>query len=180
MPASLGALGHHKVAPTGHGSHSVANFASHAAHQNVVRVQQVDDLARHAEAGNEDACATVDDGLNTGFNLARECGEQIDAKWLGCERAHLGHLERKFVGPHRARPKRADAACFADGSNQLVVTHAAHTGQHDWVLDFQEFGQACVHSCNRTLGAGSSEATGAVSRRMRPAAATSDDASVTV
>ena len=106
----------------------------------------VDDLAGHAEAGDEDAGAALDDVVDALLDLAGHGREQVDAERLGGELADLGHLLGQLVGAHRRGAERADAAGLADGGDEAVVGHAAHAGEHDRVLDVEQVGESRAHA----------------------------------
>ena len=63
--------------------------------------------------------------------------------------AHPGHLVGE-AGAHGRRAERADAAGLADGGDELVVRHAAHAGEHDGVLDVEQFGEPGAHARERS------------------------------
>ena len=93
--------------------------------------------------------AAVDHGLDARFDLAGQRGEQVDAERLGGQLADRGHLGRQLVGPHRRGTQRADPAGLADRGDQAVVADAAHPGEHDRVLDVEQFGQPRAHAPHR-------------------------------
>ena len=70
VAAGLGALGDDEVAAALDGGDGVADLAAHAPDQHVVVVQQVDGVAGHAEAGDEDPGAALDDVRDLGRDLA--------------------------------------------------------------------------------------------------------------
>ena len=138
-----------------------------------LRVEQVDDLARHAEAGDEDARAALDHALDAVLDLAGHRGQQVDAERLRRQLADLCHLLRQLVDAHRRRAERADAAGLADRGDESVVAHAAHAGEHDRVFDVEQFGEPGAHA-GRTVvrhAAGRRQVPG---RRQRPRGATRD------
>ena len=145
VAAGLGALGDDEVAPAGDGGDGVADLAAHRADEDVGVVQRVDGLAGHAEAGDEDAGAALDDVVDALLDLPRHGREQVDAERLGGQLADLGHLVGQLVGAHRRGAERADAAGLADGGDEAVVGHPAHPGEHDRVLDVEQVGETGAH-----------------------------------
>ena len=142
VAAAFGALGDDEIDSAGGRGDGVAHLAAHAADEDVVAVELVDHLAGDAEAGDEDARPTVDDGLDAFLHLTRQRGEQIDTERLRGEGLDLGDLLAEFIGLHRARAERADAAGLADRRDETVVTHPAHAGEHHRVFDVQQFGES--------------------------------------
>ena len=108
--------------------------------------QEVDHVARHAEAGDEDPGAAVDHDCDLGCDLARDGGEQVDAERLGRELADLGHLLDHLLVAHRRRAEAAEAAGLRDGGGEAVVRDAAHAGQHHGVFDVEQVGEAGAHA----------------------------------
>ncbi len=146
VAAGLRALGDDEVAAAGDGADGVADLAAHRPDEDVGVVQRVDDVAGHAQAGDEDAGATGDDVGDAALDLARHGGEEVDAERLGGELADLRHLLGQLVRCHRRSAERADAAGLADRCHEAVVRHAAHAGEHDRVLDVEQFGQSSAHA----------------------------------
>ena len=120
VAAGFGALGDDEIDAAGDGAERMADLAAHAAHEDVLRVQQVDDLARHAEAGDEDPRPTVDHRLDAPLDLAGQRSQQVDAERLGGQCLHRGDLLRQFLRGHGRCPQRADASCLADRCHEPV------------------------------------------------------------
>ena len=70
---------------------------------------------------------------------------------LAVSGAHGGHLVGQFLGAHRAGAERADATGLADRGDEAVVADPAHAGEHDRVLDLQQFGETGAQSHARTV-----------------------------
>ena len=92
MATGFGPLGDHEVDPAGDRADGMANLAAHAADEDALGVQQVDDLARHAEPGNEQPCAAIDHGLDALLDLSGKCGEQVHAERLVGQLADRCHF----------------------------------------------------------------------------------------
>ena len=69
MTAGLGALGDDEVDAAGDSVDGVADLAAHAADEDAVRCSRSIDLARHAEAGDEEPRAAVDHRLDALLDL---------------------------------------------------------------------------------------------------------------
>ena len=82
VPAGLGALGDDEVAAGLDRGDRVADLAAHVDHEDVVVVAQLDDLARHAERGDEHRHPLRDEVLDVGEHLGGQRGEQVDAERL--------------------------------------------------------------------------------------------------
>ena len=75
--------------------------------------------------------------------------EEVDAERLGGQLADLGHLLGQLGDAHRRGAERADAAGLAHRGDEPVVRDAAHPGEHDRVLDVEQFGQTGAHAPGR-------------------------------
>jgi hypothetical protein len=71
VPACFGALRHHEITTARHCCDGMLHLAAHRTHENVLLVQEVDHLARHAETGDEDGSTTFDHCLDAGVHLVR-------------------------------------------------------------------------------------------------------------
>ena len=127
----------------------MAHLSAHRPHQDVVTVQFVDYLARHAEASNVDARSSLDDGADVSRDGIGGGGEQVDTERLRCRGTHLCHLFHEQFGAHRCSAEGADASCFRDGDDQVAVRHTTHSGEHDGQFDSEHFGETRLHACHR-------------------------------
>ena len=147
-PSRLGALGDDQVAARLHRGHGVADLAAHGGDEDVVVVAELDDVARHAEAGDEHPTAMVDDGLHLGGHVAGHGGEQVDTEGPVRAVPHEVHLGHHPVLAHRRRTQAAEPAGLAHRGDQLVVAHPTHAGEHHRMLDLEDVGQAGAHDLN--------------------------------
>ena len=145
----------------------VADLAAHVHDEHVAAVAEVDDVAGHAQPGDEHRAAAVDDVVDLGGHVAGRGGEQVDAERLVGELADLGDLVAHLLGAHGGRAHAAEAAGLATGGHEAVVRHPAHAGQHHRVLDLQDVGQSGAHgrmARARLTGWSSTTAAGRASR----------------
>src|SRR5664280_2614520 len=66
-------------------SPSVLDLAAHRDHQYVVLVAEVDDLARHAESGDERRGAALDEQLDVAQQVVGKGRQEVDAEGFGRE-----------------------------------------------------------------------------------------------
>ena len=111
-------------------------------------VAQVDDVAGHAEPGDEDAGARRgDDVARLSLDPVGHRGEQVDAERLVGELAHLRRSRATSSSPLMCdAPSAAETAGLGDRGDEPVVRDAAHAGEHDGVLDVEELGQSSAHA----------------------------------
>ena len=83
VTARLGALRDHEVAAGLDRRDRVAHLAAHARDEHVAVVQHLDDVARHAEPGDEQRRAAFDDLVRVVDHALGQRGEQVDAERLG-------------------------------------------------------------------------------------------------
>ena len=145
VTAGLGALRDDDVASRLDGCGRVAHLAAHARDEDVVRVTQIDHVARHTEAGDEDASAAVDHRLHLRLDLPRDRGEEVDPERLRRERTGLRDLVDHHLVTHRRRAEASETSGFRDGGREAVIGDAAHPGEHHGVFDFQHVGEAGAH-----------------------------------
>ena len=145
VATAFGSLGDHEVAATGHGGFGVANLAAHRADEDVVLVQNVDDLARYAETGDEDAGTTLDDRFDVAFELTGYRREQVDAERLGRCLLDGTDFFVELTGTHGGGAEGSDSTGFAHGGHESRVRDSAHAGQHHRMFDVEEFGQTSLH-----------------------------------
>ena len=139
-----------------------------------LRVQQVDDLARHAEAGDEDARAAVDHALDAVLDLARHRGQQVDAERLA--RSARGPWPSPRAArrrPSSTRPSVPIPPASLTAATRAVVADAAHAGEHDRVFDVEQLGQAGAHAATvattaRVRAPAAGRGVGRPGRRSRP------------
>ena len=111
---------------------------------------EVDDVAGHAEPGDEHRAAAVDDvaapwpRLSPGAAVSRST-----PKGLVVSVAHLGDLVAHLVVAHGRGAHAPEAAGLADRGDEAVVRHPAHAGQHHGVLDLEDVGQSGAHARDR-------------------------------
>ena len=110
VPAGLGALRHHQVAPGVDGLHGVVDRAAHVDDQHVGVVAHGDDLAGDTERADEDPRPGVDDALHLGGHVARHGRQQVHAPRFVGEPSHGRHLGVHGDGVHGGRTQGADAA----------------------------------------------------------------------
>ena len=146
VSTTLGSLRYDEIAPTGQGRLSVANLAAHRAHEDVVLVQHVDDLAGHAESGHEDAGSALDDALDILLQLTGDGGQQVDAERLGGEAMHGRDLLVQLTRSHGRGAEGTDAAGLTDGGDELRVGDPTHSGEHHRMFDVEQVGQSGVHT----------------------------------
>ena len=106
---------------------------------------QIDHVAGHAEAGDEDASAAVDHRLHLRLHLPRDRGEQVDAERLRRERPRLRDLVDHHLVTHRGRAEASETSGFRDCGSEAVVGDTAHPGEHHGVFDFEHVGEAGAH-----------------------------------
>ena len=123
----------------------MAHLAAHAHHEHVAAVAELDDVAGHAEAGNEHGGPAVDDVGDLGHHVLRSGGEQIDAEGLVGALAHRRDLSVHLLVAHRRRAEAPEAPGLRHGGDEAVVGDASHAGQHHRVLDLQDIGQSRAH-----------------------------------
>ena len=110
MAPGFGALRDDDVASRLDGSGRVPHLPAHARDEDVALMTEVDDVARDAEAGDEDPCPAVDHRLHLALDLTRDGGEQVDAERLARQRSGLRDLLDHHLGAHRRGAEAAEAA----------------------------------------------------------------------
>jgi hypothetical protein len=138
-------LGHNSVAASLDGGDCVANLAAHAHHNDVVVVTLVDDLPRHTEPRNKHCGATSDDEIDLRWHVPGSSRQEVNAEWFGGDRSNCLHLRHDSVVAHRGRTKAPKATTFGHCGNYFAVGNPAHSGEHYWVFDVEEFGQSRAH-----------------------------------
>ena len=121
----------------------MTHLAAHAGDDHTAVVTARNDVARHAETGDEERRATGDDGGDVGDHALGHRREQVDAERRVGELAHLGDLLHHLLRLHRRGAERSDAAGVAHGGDEPVVRHTAHPREHHRVLDLEQVGQPC-------------------------------------
>ena len=154
MTARLGALRDHEVAAGLDRGDRVAHLAAHRRDEHVAVVQHLDDLARHAEPGDEQRRATLHDLFRARDHALGQRGEQVHSEGRAREPADLLHLRSELVGRHRRRAERAEAACVGHGRDEPGEGHPAHSGQHDGVFDPEHLGESCAHAAHGAITVG--------------------------
>ena len=109
------------------------------------RVEQVDGVARHAEAGDEDPRAAVDHRLRSGSTCPGRAVSRSTPNGLAVSSRTSAISSASSSSPIVQRPERAEAAGLADRGDEAVVAHPAHAGEHHRVLDVEQVGQARAH-----------------------------------
>jgi hypothetical protein len=142
VPAGLGPLGDHDVAPGLDRRHRMADLAAHVHHQQAVLVAQIDDVTRHAQARDEGAGPATDDVADLGLEPLGQSREQVDAEGPRRGLAHRRDLRPHLPVDHRGRAHAAEAPGLGHGGDELVVGHPTHSGEHHRMLDLQDVGQA--------------------------------------
>ena len=141
----LGALGDDEVAPAGDGSDGVAHLAAHRTDDDVGVVQGVDDVAGHAQAGDEQCSTAVDDVPDAGLHLVGHGGQQVDAERLRRARPHRCDLVGQLGRAHRRRAEGADAAGLGHSCDEAMVGDTAHPGAHHRMVDAEQVGEPRPH-----------------------------------
>ena len=83
VAARLGALRDHEVAAGFDRGDRVAHLAAHRRDEHVAVVQHLDDLARHAEPGDEQRRAALHDLFRARDHPLGQRGEQVDTEGCG-------------------------------------------------------------------------------------------------
>ena len=87
----------------------------------------------------------VDDPVRVVDHALRQRGEQVDAERLVGELAYAAHLVVELLRRHRGRTECAEAAGVGHRGDDALVGDAAHSGEHDGVLDAEHPRESCVH-----------------------------------
>ena len=138
VPARLRPLGDDDVAAGVDRTERVADLAAHVHDHHAVPMAEVDDLRRHPETGDERARALGADRLDERHHVARAGSEEVDAERLRGARLQRPDLAHHLVVVHAGRAKAAEPARLRDGGGHFRVRHAAHTREHDRVLDTKQ------------------------------------------
>ena len=168
VAAGFGALRDHEVAARFDRGDRVAHLAAHARDEHVAVVQDLDDVARHAEPGDEQRRAAGHDLVRVVEHALGQRGEQVDAERLvgaACAPPRISSSSCSddiVAAPSVPKPPASDTA-----ATTRVVRDAAHPGEHHGVFDPQHLGESC------RMGASGHRCTCAVTayrgRRGRPA-----------
>ena len=139
------ALGDDEIAAGFDRRDRVTHLPAHARDENVPVMEDLDDVARNAEAGDEERCAALHDALSVFEHPVRQRREEVDAERLRRQLSYRPHLRIELLGRHRRRTQRAEPARVRDRGDQAVVRDAAHAGQHHGVFDAEHLGESCMH-----------------------------------
>ena len=145
VPTRLGALGDDEVAARVDGPLGVDHLAAHVGHQDVVAVTEIDHRGRHAESGDEDRCAALDQKLDA-LDEVTGRSQQVDPEGTVGRRAHRRDLSRHLLVRHSRGPEAAEATGGRDRGHERGVGDAAHSRQHDRMLDAQSFRECRAHA----------------------------------
>ena len=116
VAAGLGALGHDDVAAGLDRGDGVGDLAAHVDDQQAAVVALLDDLARHAQAGDEHRGAALDHVGDLRRHVLRCGGQQVDAERLVGQRRGRGDLARPsprwpmVEAPRQPKPPASDTA----------------------------------------------------------------------
>ena len=146
VAAGFGALRDHEVAAGFDRGDRVAHLAAHARDEHVAVVQHLEHVARHAEARRRTASRRRSTTFDASSSMrSGNAARRSTPNGLVGELAHMDDLVFHLLGRHRGRAERADAARVGHRGDQRVVGNAAHSGEHDGVLDAEHLSESCVH-----------------------------------
>ena len=115
----------------------------------------LDRLGGDTESGDEHGGATLDEQVDVSEHVAGHGGEQVDAERARGQCSGGSDLLDHLVLGHRRGAEAAVASRLGDRCGERAVRDAAHAGEHDRVLNAEQFGQTCLHRClleNASLG----------------------------
>ena len=111
VAARFGALRDHEVAPGLDRRDRVAHLAAHARDEHVAVVEDLHDVARHAEPGDEQRRAAGHDLVRVVEHALGQRREQVDTERLvGRGLRTARHLVVELLRRHRRRAERAETA----------------------------------------------------------------------